>query len=115
MNKKTLEQRLRSIDHYTKEVKDLEETLSVTKSTLEDIVSSLKEFCPLPEGSVIIKGDKIRKVINCDHVDRSHSTKSLYYNMKVQQPSGSGWGNSAETLVVHFSEVDSWKIYTDPV
>lgn len=54
MNKHLHDIRVKSLAHYTEQIKQLEEVLKTTRSTKEDLLQSCIEFCPLKEGDIVM-------------------------------------------------------------
>ena len=64
MNRNLFESKKRSILHYEKEIKNLEDALSVTKSVLGDLEKDFVEnFCPFKEGDIILIDNKVVKFV----------------------------------------------------
>ena len=53
MNKHLLETKIKSIAHYNSEIIKLDEAMKVTRSTINDIVSSLSEYITWEHGDIL--------------------------------------------------------------
>lgn len=85
MNKKMLDTRIRSIEHYDKEAAQFKEAYETTKSTRDDIIKSLVEFSPLEVNNLVLYGHSmIFKVTEIVGVDRNNEDYRL--EIKVKYP-----------------------------
>lgn len=109
MNKHTLQQRLRSIEHYTQEIQDMEAAVVVTRQTRKDLIDSLVEACPFSNGQIILREDRIRKIDFCKEVCLS-GTGYMVWVMYASRPANSGGWQSSDEMRIRFDEVEQWKI-----
>lgn len=89
MNKKLFEQRLRSLEHYLKELEYLEEAKRVTESTFNELRQSMKEFLPLTAGDICLTHDDRVVRYNGFH-SFNVGNNNPYYNLKVNMPTSEG-------------------------
>ena len=74
MNTHLLKTRTESIQHYVDEIKKLNSAISVTKSTLDDIINSMTEFCDLVDDDLFIYNTQIYRFskIESANIDSKH-------------------------------------------
>lgn len=112
-NDKLLKTRLSSIEHYNKEIKLLEEALSVTRSTRELVIKAIAEACILEPGDVMLRPDlttiKIVEVMDAG----LYSSGEVYLKLKYRRQASYNW----ETREDHFplKDIETWqRVAVDP-
>lgn len=63
-----LDQRIRSIEHYQKEIGELKDTLKVVEATKNDLVKSIADFFPFEPGDIVMTAsEEVVKVLRIEH------------------------------------------------
>lgn len=104
MNKSLLQTRLKSIAHYNEALAQLEETRKQTASTLKDIVDSLKEFCPLQHGDIVLYEGKIYRFRDIESIS---NTNPIRLNLKMQVQACDGYGRAEWRDIINYGSVRS--------
>lgn len=116
MNKKILETRLRSIDHYLKEEGLHTAAAKKCGETRHEIVSSLNEFFPFKSGDIIYNGDTFFKIKNLEKVDYDYSGFICFY-VNGFYPYGGGSKGFDETQMkcewIRIGNIDSYKLLVE--
>lgn len=111
MNNKILESRLKSISHYKNEISDLQDTIKSIKSTIDEILLDLIEFCPFTEGDIICKGDSIYlfKKVEKAIMDGYQGDPRLILSVLI---SSNSYGCMDYPIKVsyNFNDIDQWSI-----
>lgn len=93
MNKHLLETRLKSIAHYNSEIVRQKGALSVTESTLNDVVKSCLEFFPFEHGDILLKDKRLYRVTIADEytlnvIERNNSLSFKVFLFEPDQRDG---------------------------
>lgn len=108
MNKSLFNARMKSIEHYKNQIKDLEETIRQNEDVLKDLILSLKEFFPFEVGDILIKDSDIVLISSIDESCES------YIKISVKLPNGKGdWElpsfYSYRERKIPYPDFDLWK------
>lgn len=115
MNKHLLQTRLKSITHYSEELKKLSEAHRVVTSTREELKDSLKEFFPFKDGDVIVQKGKMRKILSLKIIEGYADPAFRYLYMVPYENYGDvQWKKSDYMGELKVSEFDNWKLIDDP-
>lgn len=113
MNKKLLETRLNSVNHYVQEIKNLEQARRVTESTLNDLVNSFIEFVPYEKGDILLLGNTVFRVAKVKEMGRDD--KGVYVILHVNYPLREGYSNDISVVYIRLSNIENIKIiYSEP-
>lgn len=110
MNKKLLDTRIKSIEHYNQQIADLQATLKEVTDVKKQVVRSLEEFCPFTEGDIICyKDEAIRKFRHVYSVSES-STNGLTLNFNAYRDGNYGELSRETSGEYQFAHPDDWTI-----
>lgn len=113
MNKKILETRLHSIDHYLSEAKLHEQAKEVCLKTREEIINSLREFFPFTKHQIICTRQTVFRV---DRLKETYTNSSgIYFRLLGSYPNGNrGYSGDTDQLDIEIKDLDKWKIIFTP-
>lgn len=87
-NKHLFETKVRSIKHYTEEIKRLKEAVKINEEVRAETEKSLIEFFPFQKGDVLFKGNKMIKINRVDSAylggDQEVIYKVYYHNQDIR-------------------------------
>lgn len=81
---KRVKYRISRHEKFRKDIKDLNDEISVLESLKKDLVESCKELFPLQEGTIFMYGDAIYRFLNLNSVEIRND---IIYRIYVQFPS----------------------------
>ena len=99
MNKKLIESKIKSIEHYNKQILDLEETLKMNREIVDENLQKLAEYFPFEKRDVVaFKGSTFfQRVIGLDTKRPiTQNSDGIFFEVMVETPSGStSWREEA--------------------
>jgi len=111
MNAKLYQTRVNSLNHYQKQIDDLNESLNVTKETRKSLLKELEELVELQKDDVFFYKGNVRKFVKV--ADVSEYTEGIRFRLECAVPEKYGWETDARRTTVEslsFEELESLKI-----